>query len=417
MRLAVSALVLALSGVLSLVAQPPKKPLIRRLDGSHISASDASALAERLLKENNVTGAQIAVLNDGDLAWVSAFGLRDIQNNLPMTPVTTTWAASITKGVFAVYVMTLVEQGQLNLDKPIAELLDKPLDQYPEYREKASLLVRDPAYLLITPRILLSHTSGLANFANFDESDKKMHLHSAPGSRFAYSGEGLNLLQFVIEQREHKPLEVLMQDAIFTPLEMKQTSMVWNEALASNVADRYDSDEKFISHTRRSSARAAGSMSTSVIDLARISASLMNDGSKVHGWISSFGNPPILRPGSLRAMFTPVIRIDATHQFPTFDEAKSNEGPRVGLAYGLGWGLLTKTRFGPAFFKEGHGDGAQNYLICFTRHRDCMIILTNSDNGELAFKPLLEGILGDTVTPWEWENYTREGILASREKH
>ena len=35
---------------------------------------------------------------------------------------------------------------------------------------------------------------------------------------------------------------------------------------------------------------------------------------------------------------------------------------------------------------------------------------------ELAFKPLLEGILGDTVTPWVWENYTREGILASRDK-
>ena len=34
--------------------------------------------------------------------------------------------------------------------------------------------------------------------------------------------------------------------------------------------------------------------------------------------------------------------------------------PRVGLAYGVGWGLLARTRFGPAFFKEGHGDGAQN---------------------------------------------------------
>ena len=35
-----------------------------------------------------------------------------------------------------------------------------------------------------------------------------------------------------------------------------------------------------------------------------------------------------------------------------------------------------------------------------------MILLTNSDNGELAFGPLLETVLGDTVTPWEWEGYT-----------
>jgi hypothetical protein len=39
-----------------------------------------------------------------------------------------------------------------------------------------------------------------------------------------------------------------------------------------------------------------------------------------------------------------------------------------------------------------------------------MILLTNSDNGELAFRPLLEKILGDTVTPWEWEGYTLDYI-------
>jgi len=43
-----------------------------------------------------------------------------------------------------------------------------------------------------------------------------------------------------------------------------------------------------------------------------------------------------------------------------------------------------------------------------------MILLTNSDNGELAFQPLLEHILGDTVTPWEWEGYTQSHIEANR---
>ena len=91
------------------------------------------------------------------------------------------------------------------------------------------------------------------------------------------------------------------------------------------------------------------------------------------------------------------------------------EGDKVGLAYGIGWGLLTRTPFGPAFFKEGHGDGAENYLICFTKSGTCMILLTNSDNGEPAFRPLLEQLLGDTVTPGEWENYTRDGILHNEE--
>jgi CubicO group peptidase (beta-lactamase class C family) len=396
---------------------------IRRLDGSHISIREASATARRILDENHVTGAQIAILNDGRPVWAEAFGYRELEHVLPMTPTTTTWAASITKGLFATFVMKLSQEKQLDLNMPVTELLDKPLSSYPEYKDSASEIVHDPRFAHVTPRTLLSHTSGLANFAAY-EPDKKLHLHFDPGTRFAYSGEGLNLLQFIIEQREHQPLDKLMQDSLFNPLHMVRTSMVWNPAFTGYVADRYDENGKFISHTMRDHARAAGSMTTSSQDLSLFLMFLLYEPPH-KGHFSSKTRPPslpdpiwpLLWPGTLRTMLSPVIRIDAKQQFPTLDQTKSTEGPAVGLAYGLGWGLLTRTKFGPAFFKEGHGDGAQNYMICFTKHRDCMIILTNSDNGELAFRPLLEGLLGDTVTPWTWEGYTREGILASREKH
>lgn len=394
-------LILAALLFLAPMADAEDSASLRRLDGSLVAISQAESTARKILAKNRVTGAQIAVLNDGQLVWSAAFGWREREHNLPMETSTTTWAASITKGLFATYCMQLVEQHQLALDTPVAQLLPQPLDSYDEYRVTAADIVHDPRWPSVTPRMLLSHTSGLANFAQY-EPDRKMHLHFAPGSRFAYSGEGLNLLQFVIEQHLHRPLDQLMQQAIFIPLGMSATSMVWQPHFASNVADRYDLDEKFISHTRRDHARAAGSMTTSVEDLTRFVSALMEK--------------RVLKSSSLHAMLTPVIRIDAVHQFPTFDQQKGTEGPAVGLAYGLGWGLLTKTKFGPAFFKEGHGDGAQNYLICFTRHRDCMILLTNSDNGELAFRPLLESIFGDTVTPWEWEGYTPQAIQASREK-
>ena len=114
-------------------------------------------------------------------------------------------------------------------------------------------------------------------------------------------------------------------------------------------------------------------------------------------------------------MFKPFVQIWTLHEFALKEyEGEGREPSSVRLAYGVGWGLLNRTRFGPSFSKEGHGDGAQNYMICFVRSKSCMILLTNSDNGELAFRALLEKILGDTVTPWEWEGYTREYIEASR---
>ena len=393
-------LVLTSCLVVSSFASSPKGSPIRRLDGTTISISDAEAFARKTLTDAHVTGAQIAVLDKGHLVWSQAFGLRRRDPELPMDRDTTTWAASITKSVFATYVMQLVERGQFELDVPVAKQLPQPLDSYEPYKETATELVHDPMWPTITPRMLLSHSSGLQNFAAI-EPDKKMHLHFKPGTQFLYSGEGINLVQFVIEQKMGRPLDQLMQDAFFTPLQMTRTGIIYRTEFADDVADRYDLNEKFRSQTKRFPARGAGSMTTSAEDLAR--------------FITALFNGTILKPATRKEMLTPVLPLRSLHEFAiASNEGEGTEAAAVGLAYGVGWGLLTHTRFGPAFFKEGHGDGAQNYIICFEQRQACMILLTNSDNGELAFRPLLEKILGDTVTPWEWEGYTSGYIEASR---
>jgi CubicO group peptidase (beta-lactamase class C family) len=347
-----------------------------------------------------VTGAQIAILNRGRTVWMQAFGQRDVQRNLPMTTDTNLWAASITKGIFATWIMQQVEQRRVDLDEPIARILPQPLNEYAAYRSTADELVKDPRWQRVTPRRMLTHSSGLANFS-WLEPDHKMHLHFDPGTRFAYSGEGLNILQVALEQRLHEPLEVAMQREIFAPLGMKQTGMVWRPEFDANTALRYDARGGLIGATHHDHARGAGSMTTSVHDLARFTEALLAG--------------RVLRAGTRAEMFRPQIVIHSAHEFPSLDTATGSDGETVGLAYGLGWGLLTRTKFGPAFFKEGHGDGAENYVICFERSQTCMLLLTNSDNGELAFRPLLEQLLGDTVTPWEWEGYTREQVLANEE--
>jgi CubicO group peptidase (beta-lactamase class C family) len=383
-------------------ASPEQRASIRRLDGTTISVAEAEEFAKKTLAEAHVTGAQIAVVDSGKLVWSGAFGLRRREPELPMDRQTTTWAASITKGVFATYVMQLVERGEFQLDVPVAKQLPQPLDHYAAYKETATKLVLDPAWPTVTPRMLLSHSSGLANISSV-EPDKKMHLHFKPGTQFLYSGEGINLVQFVIEQQKGRPLDQLMQEAIFAPLGMTRTGLIYLPEFERDVADRYDLDQKFLSQTKRFPARGAGSMTTSADDLAKFVIALFNGS--------------LLKPETRSEMLKPVISIRSLHQFPiAANEGTGKEGAATGLAYGLGWGLLTQTRFGPAFFKEGHGDGAQNYIICFEQRKACMILLTNSDNGELTFRPLLEKIFGDMVTPWEWEGYTPAYIDVSRKQ-
>lgn len=374
--------------------------VIRRLDGTTIPVAEAEAFARKTLEAAHVTGAQLVVVDRGQLVWSAAFGLRQKNPDLPMTTETMLWAGSITKSVFGTYVMQLVEREGFQLDIPIAEQLPKALDGYEAYRESAADLVADPRWKRVTPRILLSHTSGLGNLAMF-EPDKKMHLHSDPGSRYQYSGDGLNLIQLVLEQKKGKLLDPLMQEALFSPLNMKRTGIIYRAEFGENVADRFGAEEQFLAKTRRFPARAAGSMMTSAEDLAK--------------FVSALFAGKILREDTRKMMFEPAVKIRTVHQFPMAnDAAEGLEAARVGLAYGMGWGLLTKTKYGKAFFKEGHGDGAQNYMICFEKRQTCMIALTNSDNGELAFRALFEKILGNTVTPWEWESYTPEAIAIRR---
>lgn len=388
---------LAATVISPLAAQEKHVSSIRRLDGTVISGAEAETFAKATLDRYHVAGAQISVLHHGKRVWMQSFGSRNVDSRLPMQNDSGMWAASITKSVFGTFVLQMVERGELDLDTPIEKLLPKALPEYEKYRDLAS----DPRWKKITPRHLLSHNAGFANFAAL-EPDGKLRIHFDPGTRFAYSGEGINLLQFVIEEKTGRTLTELEDERLFQPLGMKNTSLVWQDRFAEKIASGHDADGKVIGFSKRQRPRAAGSMTITIEDLTTFTEALLAN--------------QVITAKSRKELFKPSILIDSKYQFPTLLEAKSGEGPKVGLAYGAGWGLLTKTPYGPAFFKEGHGDGAQNYMICFEKSGTCMIMLTNSDNGEFAFRPLLEKVIGDTVTPWEWEGYTPERILEGR-KH
>jgi CubicO group peptidase (beta-lactamase class C family) len=378
------------------VTPPMRDTVLHRLDGSALTTARADSLVRGLVAQHRITGLQVAVVNNGRLAWSAAYGLQNKAPNRPLTTNSILWAASITKGVFASYAMQLVQRGRLPLDTPIVTLLGPPLDQVPAYATSAAAVVRDPRWARVTPRMLLSHASGLGNFA-YLEPDERMRLHHDPGTAYRYSGDGLNILQYIIEQREGQKLEALMDTAIFQPLGMSSTSLIHRAPFTERMADRFGKEEQFLAATRRSPARAAGSMVSTSEDLARFGIALME---------GRVLNEPT-RAEMLRAQIVPRTQ----HEFPVPGDTGSNaEAERLGVAYGLGWGLIRTTPHGPAFFKQGHGDGAQTLMLCFIKQRDCLVLMSNSDNGEWAFSTLVEAILGANVLPVEWLSYSPERL-------
>ena len=214
---------------------PNTEPRLTRLDGSTIAPQQVDATVNQLLEAAHVTGAGIAIFEDDRIAYLKAYGLRDTEKQLPLTPDSVMTSASLSKAAFATVVLRLVQQRKLELDKPIYEYLPKPLPEYPRYAD----LKGDERYRKITLRMLLSHTSGFPNWRAF-EDDGKLKIYFEPGSRYAYSGEGIDLAQLVVETVTDEPLTKLMERELFSPLGMTRTSMVWEPRFESDFANGYD---------------------------------------------------------------------------------------------------------------------------------------------------------------------------------
>lgn len=368
---------------------------IARLDGSKITTAEIDATATRLMKAAEVTGMGLAIFDKGNVVYLKAYGVRDKEKSLPLTEDSVMTAASFSKVAFAYLVMQLVDEKRLDLDKPVYQYLRKPLPEYPVYSD----LANHPRYKQITARMLLDHTSGFPNWRWFNE-DRKLNINFEPGSRYAYSGEGINLLQLVVETITNKPLQELMKAHVFEPFGMTRSSMVWESRFEGDFANGYDEWGRSLGPEKRPEADAAGSMQTTVADFARFMEAVQQGRQ--------------LSKQTRELMLSPQIQIFSKHEFPTLASETTDENKPIRLSYGLAWGLYW-TPYGKAFFKEGHADGWRNYTVCFDDRKTGILIMTNSSNGEGIYKELLETLLKNTFTPIEWESFTPYDKLPPRE--
>ncbi|GGG64120.1 hypothetical protein GCM10007332_28030 [Epilithonimonas arachidiradicis] len=365
-----------------LLLSAQKNIKIRQLDGKTIDSQILQQRLSRLVDSAKIAGLQIAIINHNKLIYSSSFGYKDIENKKKLNDSTVMYAASLTKPVSAYIFMRLVDKGIFSLDQPVYKYLKKPIEEYAKWKDLAD----DPqSFNLITPRMLLSHSSGLPVLRQL--YGNKVSLIAKPGEKFYYSNEGINLLGFLIEEYTGKKLEDIAREEVFGPLQMRHTSMIWENKFENNFSNAYFKDGKKYGSERRESSRAAGSMSTTANDYANFIISLM----KKKG----------LSDKAYSELLKPQIMVKSKRGFGPLKDTITNENNEINLAWGLGVGLFDSP-FGKAFFHTGHGEANQNYAVAFPEIGTAVVILSSSENFEKNNAQILKLCIGDTYSPLKW---------------
>ncbi|HEX5733652.1 MAG TPA: serine hydrolase [Blastocatellia bacterium] len=347
-------------------------PLRTKFKKDELSAR-LESLIPRLMADGDVPGLSIAVVRDSELFWHRAFGVKNAETKEPVIDNTIFEAASLTKPVFAYAVLKLVERGKLDLDTPLSKYLPQP---YIENDERLSL---------ITTRRVLSHTTG---FPNWRPAGQPLKIHFTPGDRFSYSGEGFVYLQKVVEHLTNQPLDQYMKAAVFEPLGMADSSLVWIDRYEVMKATSHNTGGAPTARRKPPKANAAASLQTTAQDYARFVIAI-NKGAGLKG-------------ATVREMLRPQIWVN--------EGCRNCLNPRSAqlsttVAWGLGWGLQ-QTEDGTSFWHWGDNNGDVHcYVVGFPAQKLGVVIFTNSGNGHSIIPEIISEAIGGKQPSIAWINY------------
>lgn len=239
---------------------------LKTLVGKEISTDSIEAFIDHQMQVLDVPGISLAIINDGEVVYHLAKGYANIDAKENVTQRTIFEGASLSKPLFSYLVMGFVEEGKLDLDKP--------LYKYLPYKDIAS----DERYKKITARMVLTHTTGFPNWRS-DHEGGKLFISFEPGSAFQYSGEGYQYLAKVLAhilETNDAGLEDIYQERIALPLNLRYTKYLQDTAnmkhkakgyIAGRVVEEDDDPKKFGS---------AFSIHSEALDFSKWLIALMN---------------------------------------------------------------------------------------------------------------------------------------------
>ena len=288
-------------------------------------------------------------------------------------------AASLSKPVFAYIVMRMVDRGEIDLDTPIALYTD--IDRF-EDKEMACRL---------TPRIVLSHQTGLPNWAAGPSSDEwptsRITFKYPADSCFAYSGEGYAFLQRAVEAMAGRPLDEVARREVFEPFDMPTTSYAWQPVYDSIALVGFNRAGEDRGQGRHPRANSAYTLRTNATEYARFIR---------RGLLEGEG----LSEAAHREMFTPQV-----HAQRYADEPRACDSS---VFWCLGFGAVCQLSADGAAAASDYlwhwGDNG-NFKALWILHpatKEGFVYFSNRATGHDLLDPFLKNLTGDDLPLNDW---------------
>ncbi|WP_417613807.1 serine hydrolase domain-containing protein [Parasphingorhabdus sp.] len=322
-----------------------------------------AAVAEKVrssLAQNDVPSASIAYIDDGKVAWTLAVG--ESEPGKPATSDTLYNIASMTKSIVAETVVRLSHGGAFSMDDSMAEAWVDPD------------LTDDPRHKLLTPRLALTHRTGLPNWRYL--TGDVLKFQNDPGTQFGYSGEGLQYVAHYIENKMGRPLEELVGETVFAPAGMTETTFTDKPWLDGRIAMSQTKEGKHEYAPRRTAWNAADDVWSSSGDYARFMIWIMD-------------NPVSIE----RAATYWIPRYNLKYQVCQEDRVPPPLCPRS-LGFTAGWTVYDTPD--NLIVMHGGGDNGEHTLGYFNPiTRSGAVIFTNGDNGQKVIRDIVQILLPD----------------------
>ena len=368
--------------------------------GGEIHPPDKSFLATlpKLMEIAQLPGLGIGVVQQNKISWTHYAGYANADGKTPITSESVFPAASLGKQVFAYLALGLVDEGKLELDRPLHEYVKEDAPTGP-LGEK------------ITARHVLSHSSGLWNWRG--NHDMEFAPAFEPGSKFRYSGEGFYYLMRCVERITGTGFEALVQERVLKPMGMKTSTYLWRpECEGRWVAGHDRGAPENNTETRR---KLYAAIQESGVPLAqwnhdRISAELVN--------LSELKEPPMpnnMVPNSAASLLTTVAdyAMFLTHiAWPqgSSDEIKKTTyaemtKPQVRINNELGWGLgwgIQEDEGQKHLWQWGDNGEWKNIVMVHPQSASAIVVFSNGDTGMHICERVVTAATGKEQPAFLW---------------